>query len=555
MAETLLPAARIRDRSAIAWTGIGAILLLALAWRLIGIQNTHAWRDEAVTLLHLHDTWWQLIARLPLIEDSPPLFFLVLKAWSVFFTSEWTMRLPAVVFGVAAVAVLMAVAQRVRPGSWWAVGLLAALSPVPIHYSQEVRVYALLALLVALCFWTTELIIRDPRSRGAHLLWGLFAVLAAHGHALGVFIFPMTGAYLLVRSWPRWQAVFSPWSIVTWLIGCAPMFWFNLYWASVHKETGWWIDPLTPNTPMDLIYNLSGAVYLIQALLRSPYPRLSDMADGIGYFILGLSALLIVVALCRRQSRQAAIAFLAATATFTLLMVATSLTGVPNMIERTMLPVLTPLLLLVGLGAAPGASRWPGAWVLAGLSVLMAALLGWGWVSIATMPQSQHERRFAHAECFQWIASQLGPDDMLVITPSWLEDSAAYYLTNAAGEQFFTTGAPVYAGRPPRHTLAHHRITVTGKEIEEGPWSQRIREAIARRQGRDYSVWLISGYWQDSLFRDPVVGQLRSFFKTGFKRVAKYTPPKMTGITASHYVPSAFASKYATSAPVEDEEN
>ena len=53
------------------WSGI---LLLALSWRLLGITQTEVWRDEAITIIHTHDRWLDLLTRLPWVEDTPPWF-------------------------------------------------------------------------------------------------------------------------------------------------------------------------------------------------------------------------------------------------------------------------------------------------------------------------------------------------------------------------------------------------------------------------------------------------------------------------------------------------
>ena len=97
--------------------------------------------------------------------------------------------------------------------------------------------------------------------------------------------------------------------------------------------------------------------------------------------------------------------------------------------------------------------------------------------------------------------------------------------------------------------MQHHRVTVTGREIDEGPWSQRIRDAIRRRQGKDFSVWFICGRWQVLVGRDSAVGQLEAFLKQGFESVDTYSPPRITGITARRYVPVAFASRHTATAP------
>ncbi|HSW44141.1 MAG TPA: glycosyltransferase family 39 protein [Phycisphaerae bacterium] len=516
---------------------VGAIIILAVVWRLLGITTTEAWRDEAVTLLHLQAGWWDLMFRLPFVEDSPPLYFLVMKAWSLFFHQEWTMRLQAVVFGTAAVVTLMMVARGLAPRSWWLVGLLAAVAPVLVHYSQELRVYGFMMLLVALCFWAIEMIVRDPRSRRGHLLWGVFAALAAHCHAVGLFVYPMTAVYLLVRlSRQRRWSILSLWSTGVWLVGCTPMFWFNLHWAAKHKTTGWWIDPVSGTRAYDLLCSFTGATVVSQSAIEAIHNSLADVLEiGSTYFIFACCVACAAAALRLPRTRNIALALLASLAVYTLLMLATSLTGVPNMIDRTMLPIAVPLLLLLGIGADSTLDLdGPKRWLLPASAVLMAGLWAAGWFWMAEY--SENERRAAQTECFRYLREELGADDMLVITPSWLEDSAAYHLRDiVSGEQLFTTDAPTYAGRPPRHMLMHSRITITGKRIKEGPWSERIRAARRERQGKDYSVWLISGFWQD-FFQDPVVEQLESFFEGDFRRVDKYSATKLTGIVAQRYV-------------------
>lgn len=515
-----------------------AILAIAVAWRLIGIQTTAAWRDEAVTLLHLQNSWWETVARLPFIEDSPPLFFLFLKVWSLLFASEWTLRLLALVFGVLTVAMIMKLADRLRPGSGPVAGLLAALSPVAVHYSQELRVYSLLMLLMVLCLWATEEVARQPRSKQWHFLWGLFAVLAAHCHAIGVFVFPATGAYLLVRlGWSRkWKAL-SAWSFVTWLVGSAPMFWFNLHWARMHKETGWWIDPASTNSTLGLVESFTGALRVMQWIQEALSPTLITLLSRTtALLIYGTCGLLMLAALWDRRTRKPAAGLLAASGTFVGVLFVTSLLGVPNMIDRTLLPAWAPILVLLGIAGAPRTGRTPGNLVRTGSVIVMATLwaVSGGWLAAYSI----YERRPASAECFEWVRARLGPDDMVVITPSWLEDSAAWHLRDAiAGEQLFTTDAPAYAGRPPHHTLQHHRITITGTEVREGAWSDRIRQALEQRRGKDFSVWLLCGRWQELIVRDPALKQLESFLLNAFERGERYTPPHLTGIVAQQWVP------------------
>ena len=103
--------------------------------------------------------------------------------------------------------------------------------------------------------------------------------------------------------------------------------------------------------------------------------------------------LLILAAVARSRTRKAAIALFAAAGAFIFMMLATSLSGVPHMIDRTRLPGWVPVLLLMGLGAAPGKPRPIGGRTLAGLAVGMAVLCAGGWFWTASDPQAERRPR------------------------------------------------------------------------------------------------------------------------------------------------------------------
>jgi len=515
---------------------VGAILALALAWRLIGIQTTEVWRDEAVSLIHIYASWSDLCVRLPFVEDSPPLYFLLMKAWSAIFTSECGMRLQAVLIGVATVAALMKVAWLIHPRSFWAVGLLAAFSHIPVHYSQELRVYSFMTLIVVLGFLSAEHIIREPQRKRWLFLMGLFGAMAAHCHAVGIFVYPMTWIYLLIRL-PRsqYRALWSPWNLGICIVGCLPMIWFNIHWAIQHKASGWWVDPLSTYSTLGLLNRFLGVeVGLLWIEETLPITVVKPLSILAGVAIYGSYIGLIVLALMRLKTRRPAFALLSSGMFFILMLVLTGLMGVPNVIERTLLPAWLPLLLLCGIGAVaendePKRSLLA---IVATLVITLSCAASWVWYASF----SDEERRPSFAKSFRWLDEQVRPNDMIVVTPSWAEDSTVYYLReHIVGEQLFTTSPAVYVGQPPRHTLASYRLTVTQDRAKEGPWSDRIRSAIKDRTGQDYSVWLICGYWQD-LCNDPILEQLESFF-ADFECCDHYTPEKLAGLKVKRFVP------------------
>lgn len=213
---------------------------LALGWRLLGITSTEVWRDEAITLLHARLSWWDLLTRLWVVEDTPPTSFLCFKFASLFTAGELGLRLWSVAAGVATVAVLMVVVRRVHPGAWWAAGLLAAFSPMPVHYSQELRAYSLVSLTVVCSLYAACRATQEPHRGAWCISAAVLAALAAHLHAVGLFVWPAVLTWAVcMTGFRRWRG----WIIASlaWLVLAAPVIWFAVGWSDYHqRRPEWW---------------------------------------------------------------------------------------------------------------------------------------------------------------------------------------------------------------------------------------------------------------------------------------------------------------------------
>ncbi|MEM1411533.1 MAG: glycosyltransferase family 39 protein [Pseudomonadota bacterium] len=213
------------------------LLLLAGSARLWGLGDDSLWNNEILS--HERATQATLSEAYALIRPGthPPLYPLgVLRPWLQFGDSEWMQRFPSVVFGLLTLWLCFRLGRyafSTRVGLI-AAGVLVAL-PLHLYYSREGRMYALLALLVAL--WTAALVHAMNRNRLQD--WAVYALTAAaslycHYYAglsllaAGVF----TGGYLLAfrrerRLLLRWLGanlaallLFLPW---------LPTLWFQLH--------------------------------------------------------------------------------------------------------------------------------------------------------------------------------------------------------------------------------------------------------------------------------------------------------------------------------------
>ena len=220
-------------RSAWRWQSLYAglaILALAFAVRVYGLTAAAVWGDEGSSLLmsqySLSGIWFHAAH-----DVHPPLYFMLLHGWiELFGDSLLSIRSLSALPGILCV-LLGAWLMRViaTPRAALLAGLLLALLPTAVRYSQEVRMYALLGALLlaaslALVYW-----IRRPQRRDYLVVYVVlmsaafythyFAVLAALCHWLYLLAIRVQRGYRFrhIQRWSWWLAnlaivvLYLPW--------------------------------------------------------------------------------------------------------------------------------------------------------------------------------------------------------------------------------------------------------------------------------------------------------------------------------------------------------
>ncbi len=176
------------------WWWIG---LLALSLRLFRLNAECLWYDESftwwITRLHGADFWTAIAG-----DVHPPLWYVI--EWltvRIIGDSEWALRLPSVLFGTGAVVLVYRLARHfiTKRGALYA-GLIAALLPAAgLYYSQEARMYALLAfLLLAACLAAVQ------RQWRWYSLWATLAVYTQNLAVLYVLAIGIAGIALALKD-------------------------------------------------------------------------------------------------------------------------------------------------------------------------------------------------------------------------------------------------------------------------------------------------------------------------------------------------------------------
>jgi uncharacterized membrane protein len=180
------------------------ILFLAFGLRLHRLGAQSLWYDETVSV-HLASKSLPALIAHTAGDIHPPAYYILLHLWlrltGVSLGLEFLAAFLSLCFGVSIVALSMAVARRLYDARAAALaGLLAAINPFHIWYSQEVRMYTLGAALGLVCLLALLHIFGDesPSRR-----WWLAYIAAA---TVGLYTLYYIGFLLAAFNlWALWS--------------------------------------------------------------------------------------------------------------------------------------------------------------------------------------------------------------------------------------------------------------------------------------------------------------------------------------------------------------
>ncbi|WP_077046546.1 glycosyltransferase family 39 protein [Pseudomonas sp. KK4] len=213
-----------------AWLGAVLILMLAVVARFYDLTASAIWGDEGSSLLMsrytLSGIWFHAAH-----DVHPPLYFMLLHAWiELFGDGMFSIRSLSALPGVVAVVLGVWLVRLIATSrAALLAGLMLALLPTAVRYSQEVRMYSLLGMwllgaTIALVYW-----VKQPRRKRALVVYTLLMSAGFYTHYFTALCVLVHWAYLLVLSLqpghplkhinrPAWWvanitivALFAPW--------------------------------------------------------------------------------------------------------------------------------------------------------------------------------------------------------------------------------------------------------------------------------------------------------------------------------------------------------
>ena len=236
------------------------VTLLAAFLRMHALTAKSFWLDEGISIDIARLPWPRFLHAMWSGEANMALYYLVLRFWLIFGSSEGFVRGLSVLFSVATVPVVFFLGARLFSRR---VGLLAALllaiNAYHIRYAQETRSYAMVVFFAVLATWLLAKNLQEPSS--AH--WGIYAAvcaMATYSHFYAVLLVPAQAISLL--SWRRdeipWRKLVGSFLAFGVMIVPIAVFVSAIYVLKTGAPPNLWFTPLQPDSLVLLGIDFSG---------------------------------------------------------------------------------------------------------------------------------------------------------------------------------------------------------------------------------------------------------------------------------------------------------
>ena len=173
-----------------------------LRFWMLGVKSL--WLDEAFSVYAARLPWLEFLRTMWWGEANMAVYYFLLRGWIHLGDSEFWLRSLSAVFGVAAIPAVYALGSRFlsRKAGLVAAALLSIHS-FHIHYSQDLRSYGLLTLLLILSSYAFLAVLDTPERKSPWVLWVVFSALSVYAHMFAVLALASQWLVLTPRTVKR----------------------------------------------------------------------------------------------------------------------------------------------------------------------------------------------------------------------------------------------------------------------------------------------------------------------------------------------------------------
>lgn len=401
----------------------------------INITKSSIWFDEAFGAYLIQFNFID-IARYTAADVHPPLFYWLLKLWSELFgNTEFALRSMSVFFGAIAIIFGYLLTKRLFNKNAARVGLLfMILSPMLIRYSQEARMYTLVAAIALAATYTLTFAI-NSKKRLPWIIYGILIGLGMWVHYFSAIVWISHWVWRadIVRRIAKKGHFIKEFFSKEWIMAHVVAIILFLPWLPffamqilVIQVFGFWIPPATPDTMINFATNIF--YYL-------------DVGDATGWLAIGIIILICLVSVLAVKTYKTldefyrksyrlimALAFVPMILLFLMSMPPLR----PAFIDRYLISSVIGISLFIGITFALHIKQADIKWRF----VMVIFVVGIMAVGISNVYRLGNYNKNSHAsnntrQIIEAIDSKSSDGQPIIAITPWLFYEAVYYSTNA----------------------------------------------------------------------------------------------------------------------------
>ncbi len=425
------PGLRITDGYFIV-AGLAAFTTIAF-WT---ITKSSVWFDEAFGAYMIRFNFAD-IARYTAADVHPPLYYWLLKLWSMLFGStELGLRSMSVFFGAIAILFGYLLIHRLFDKKTARISLIfMVLSPMLVRYSQEMRMYTLVAAIALAATYVLTFAAESKKRKP----WIIYGILVGLGMWVHYFMALVWIAHWIWRADMVRQTVSKAKFIKTffsknWILShiiavgiFTPWLPFLLFQALVIQVYGFWIPAVTPETLANFYTNVLF------------YQLSSETANwlAVGFFaIIALLAWLatrVYKSLNDKQRKSYSLVIILAFAPVVLLLMMSLPPLRSTFVDRYLIPSILFTYIFIGVTLSLGLRLIkPIARYFVSAAIILCMLIGvvnvWhygNYAKTANPPASNNARDIVQA-----VITKSGDNQPIIANSPWLFYEAVFYSTD-----------------------------------------------------------------------------------------------------------------------------
>ena len=450
-----------------------AVIGLAFALRVIGLDGQSLWRDEVDAIRFAQFPLPDLLRTFVTPGQNGPLYFLLLRPWlSLAGQSEFALRFLSLFFGVLAVPLtyrlarelFLSLPQAERDWASLLAAILAATCPYLVWYGQEGKMYSLVVTLALISVYCYLAALRQ--GRWYYWLAYVAATTAAlYVHLVAALLIPVQVLIFALGSWDH-RARWKPWvaSVAALTLPYLPLLAWQLPALLRVVDTGYRFFPLNEMLLSLLAdYNLGVAP--------------STPVWAVVFFLALLAAgLLLLIRVPKTGLRRTALWVLLCWLVVPLLAFFLITLRRPMFTTRYLIFVLPAYLLLLAAGVvAVGHRSRP----LAALSLAaLLAFYGWGLWSQARAPLKTDFRTATYH-----VIERLAQEDLVLFQIPYGRHSFDYYVER---------WSDLHQGKLPSPLVGGSYRWAEGLYTNAGMTPGEAAQQMAGATGKSAVVWLVA---------------------------------------------------------------